>query len=94
MKPPTKAPASPTDTPVRTPPDTAERVKAFIGDIARPFAIYVTSGAASVATIMVAFRTDNGTDAALLIGAVYAGLGALYAARAWENTKTAHPSQE
>jgi hypothetical protein len=90
MKAPTKAPASPTDTPVRTPPDTAERVKAFIGDIARPFAIYVTSGAASVATIMVAFRTDNGTDAALLIAAVYAGLGTLYGFKAWEVRGNGH----
>ena len=94
MKPPTKPPASPTDTPVRSPPDTAERVKAFIGDIARPFAIYVTSGSAAIATVMVAFRTDNGTDAALLIGAVYAGVGALYGFKAWENTKTGHPTQE
>ncbi len=83
-----KPPPHPADTPVQNPPSKADVVKSFIGDLARPFAIYVTSGAASIATVMVAFRTENGTDAALLIGAVYAGLGALYAARAWENTKT------
>lgn len=78
-----------TDTPVTTnPPSSSDRVKAFIGDLARPLAIIMTSGAASIATVMVAYRTENGNDAAILMGAVYAGVSALYIGKAWENTRT------
>lgn len=87
-----------TDTPVqpRTFPPTPkiEVIKAFIGDLARPFAIYVTSGAAAVATIMVANRTENGTDAAILLGAVFAGVGAIYTAKSWEVAKTGKQAAE
>lgn len=87
-----------TDTPLQpasSPPvPRSEIVKAFIGDLARPFAIYVTSGAAAIATVMVAARTENGTDAAILLGAVFAGVGALYTAKAWEVAKTGKQAAE
>lgn len=72
----------------------SEVIKAFIGDLARPFAIYVTSGAAAIATVMVASRTENGTDAAILLGAVFAGVGALYTAKSWEVAKTGKQAAE
>jgi len=80
------------DTPIAPkgfpPPSRADQVKSFIGDLARPFAIYVTSGAAALATGTIAFKNDDGfSAAAIFIGAVYAGVGALYGAKAWEVAK-------
>lgn len=83
-----------TDTPVTRPLTKGERVKIFIGDLARPFAIYTSSAAASIATVMVAARTENGTDAAILMGAVYAGVSALYVGKAWENAKAGKQAAE
>ena len=72
----------------------SEVVKAFIGDLARPFAIYVTSAAAAIATVLVAFRTEDGADAALLLAAAFAGVGALYGAKSWEVAKTGKQAAE
>jgi hypothetical protein len=87
-------PAAPVqgDTPIAPksfpPPSMMDQWKAFIGDLARPFAIYATSGAAALATVAIAFKNDDGfSAAAIFIGAVYAGVGALYAGKAWENVK-------
>jgi len=83
-----------TDTPARRdtfpPIPPSERIKAFIGDLARPFAIYVTSGAAAIATVAIAYKNSDGfSAAAIFIGAVYAGVGALYVGKAWENSQKA-----
>lgn len=87
-----------TDTPTQAmtypPPPRSEVIKAFIGDLARPFAIYVTSAAAAIATVLVAFRTENGTDASILLAAVFAGVGALYGAKSWEVAKTGKQAAE
>ena len=80
--------------PIANPPSRTDTLKAFIGDLARPFAIYVTSAAASVATVMVAARTQDGNDAAFLIGAVFVGVGGLYGAKAWEVAKTGKQAAE
>ena len=80
--------------PTTNPPSKADVIKSFVGDLARPFAIYVTSASAAIATVMVAFRTQDGTDAAILMGAVFAGVGALYGAKAWEITKTGKQAAE
>lgn len=77
-----------TDTPVTYPVSRLERVKAFIGDLARPFAIIATSAAASIATVIVSTRTENGNDGAILIGAIFVGVAALYGAKSWEVAKT------
>ena len=78
-----------TDTPPAIfPVDRLERIKTFIGDLARPFAIIVTSGGAAWATVVVAYRVENGNDGAILMGAIFAGVGALYIGKAWEAVKT------
>lgn len=66
----------------------SERLAWFIGETARPFAIIVTSIAAAVATVLVAMRTENGNDAAILMAAIFSGVGALYIGKAWEAVKT------
>lgn len=84
-----------TDTPPTIfPVDRLERIKAFIGDLARPFAIIVTSLSASIATVIVSTRTENGNDGAILIGAIFVGVAALYGAKSWEVTKTSKQAAE
>lgn len=58
-------------------------IAAFIAETARPFAIIVTSIAAARAIVIIAHKIGVG-EAALYIGAVLAGLGALYFGKAWE----------
>lgn len=72
------------------PPSRLEQWKAAIGDLARPFAIYVSAISAGWATIAIAYRVQSPTleSAAIFIGAIYAGLGVLYGAKAWEVAKT------
>ncbi len=83
-----------TDTPIQPPATRLERVKSFIGDLARPFAIIATSFAASWATIVIAYRVQNGNDGAIFIGGVFTGVGALYIGKAWEVAKTGKQSAE
>lgn len=84
-----------TDTPPTIfPVDRLERIKTFIGDLARPFAIIVTSGGAAWATVVVAYRVENGNDGAILMGAIFAGVSALYIGKAWEVAKTGKQSAE
>ena len=66
---------------------TSDEFKGLVADLARPFAIIVTSASAAVATVQVALRVTTFGEAALFIGAVYAGVAALYTAKAWENAK-------
>lgn len=76
-----------TDTPIHAqtfpPVPTSERVKAFIGDLARPFAVMATSGAAAAAIVIIAQKTTSG-DGAVFVAAVFAGVGAIYGAKSWE----------
>jgi len=77
-----------TDTPVvprEVPPiPTSEMVKAFIGDLARPFAIIATSYAAAHATVVIASKVENGNDGAIFAGAYFLGVATLYGAKAIE----------
>lgn len=66
----------------------------FIGQIARPFAIIATSFAASWASIVASYRVENGNDGAILLGAVFAGVGALYIGKAWEIAKASKHDAE
>lgn len=81
-----------TDTPMNPrevpPVPTSERVKAFIGDLARPFAIIVTSYAAAHATIVIASKVENGNDGAIFAGAYFLGVATLYGAKAIEAINT------
>ena len=87
-----------TDTPIasrETPPvHMSERVKAFIGDLARPFAIVSTSFAASWATIVIAGKVENGNDGAIFAGAYFLGLGTLYLGKAVEAINTARARRD
>jgi len=40
------------------------------------------------ATIVIAYRVENGDDGSILIGGVFAGVGALYIGKAWEIAKS------
>lgn len=59
-------------------------VAAFVGEIARPFAIIIISIGSYRAIVIVANKVSTGEGAAMFIGAVLAGLGALYFGKAWE----------
>lgn len=83
-----------TDTPPIQPVNRLERIKVFIGDLARPFAIISTSLAASWASIVTAYRVSDGSDAAVLMGAIFAGVSALYLGKAWEVAKVAKSDAE
>lgn len=65
-----------------------DQVKMFVGDLARPFAIISTSFAASWATIVIAYRVENGNDGAILAGAYFLGVGTLFGAKAVEAINT------
>ena len=72
-------------------PDT---LKGFIGELARPFAIISTSAAASWATVVVAYKVQDGNDGAIFIGGVFAGVGALYIGKAVEVFKSNRAAAE
>lgn len=71
-----------------------DQIKTFIADIARPFAIISTSAAASFATISISARVTGGESGAIFLTAVYAGVGALYVGKAFENTRIAGHNAE
>lgn len=66
----------------------------FIGEIARPLAIVFTSFSASWAVVEVAAKVENGNDGALFIGAVFAGVGAIYIGKSVEVFKKHQASAE
>jgi len=61
-----------------------DQFKAFVGDLARPYAIWAGATSASVATVIVALKVDGFEAAGIFIGAAWAGVGALYGAKAFE----------
>jgi hypothetical protein len=87
-----------TDTPLNsreTPPvAVSERVKGFIGDLARPFAIIATSYAAAHATIVISSKVENGNDGAIFAGAYFLGVATLYGAKAVEAINTARARRD
>ena len=91
--------AQQTDTPinmVRSPPvSKMELTKAFLGDLARPFAIISTSAGATFATITLALRDGVELNAAaVFMGAVFLGVGTLYGAKSLENANVSkHQAQ-
>lgn len=80
-----------TDTPIvsrEVPPvPKSEMVKAFIGDLARPFALYASGAGTAVATVIGAMKCDDGTQASLVIGAAGLILGGMYGVKEWGNTR-------
>lgn len=73
------------------PPSAIGEVKVLIADLARPFAIYATSFSVSWATIdighSVAKRAGSFAEAAIYVTAIFAGVAALYGAKAWEKSQ-------
>lgn len=69
-------------------------VKSFIADLARPFAIYTTSGAAAWATVDIAARVNSGEAGAMFMAVILGGVSALYVGKAFENTRIAGHSAE
>lgn len=83
-------PVTPRDVP---PVPKSEMVKSFIGDLARPFAIYSTSLSAAIATVIVALKVEDGNDGAIALGAVGVLVLGIYGAKAWEVAKVAVSGQ-
>lgn len=71
-----------------------ERVVAALGNLARPFAIYVTSAASAWGVVIVARQVENGSDGAIFFGAVGVLIGLLIGARAVENINAVKRSAE
>lgn len=65
----------------------SERLAWFIGETARPLAIMVSSFAASIASVIVATKVENGNDGAILIAAIFGGAGVFYGFKAVETWK-------
>lgn len=78
----------PTDTPINPaypPAPMMERVKALVGDLARPFAIIGTTIGFNTALVTVAQKLGpDASAAAIFIGAAGGILATLYGAKAWE----------
>jgi hypothetical protein len=87
----TDTPPNPREVP---PVHTSERIKSFIGDLARPFAIISTSFAASWATIAISHKVENGNDGAIFAGAYFLGVGTLYLGKAVEAINTARARRD
>lgn len=62
----------------------SEKLAWFIGEVSRPLSIMAASFAASVSSVIVATRVENGNDGAILMGAIFAGVGTLYGFKAVE----------
>lgn len=77
--------------PIPYPPSNWDQAKVFLADVARPFAIVATSSAVSIATVdighAVAKRAGSFAEAAIYVTAIFAGLAALYGAKAWEKSQ-------
>jgi len=71
-----------------------ERIKAFVGDLARPFAIIATSFSAAWATIVISSKVENGNDGAIFAGAYFLGVATLYGAKAVEAINTARTRRD
>ena len=77
---------------------TLDQFKGLCADLARPASILVTSISAAVTPVIVVWRIAPDRleliAAAALVGAHYAGLGALYWGKSWEQAKVAGQNAE
>lgn len=79
--------------PTSFPPSPSDLVKAFIADLARPYAVYAVGTATSIAIVRLAWII-TGSEAAVYIGAVGIIILGLYGAKVYENTKAAKHDAE
>ena len=80
----TEKPDKPTDQPLQPPASHLERWTAALGNLARPFVLYAASLSSAIATCSVVFKEMDLTAGAIFIGASWAGVAALYGAKAIE----------
>ncbi|MBJ7410112.1 MAG: hypothetical protein JHD15_07060 [Phenylobacterium sp.] len=77
---------------------TLDGFKGMVADLARPFSILVTSLSAAVTPVIIVIRVAPDRldliGAAALVGAHFAGLGALYWGKSWEQAKVAGQNAE
>lgn len=77
---------------------TLDQFKGLCADLARPASILVTSISAAVTPVIIVWRIAPDRleliAAAALVGAHYAGLGALYWGKSWEQAKLAGQNAE
>lgn len=77
---------------------TLDQFKGLLADLARPTSIVVTSISAAVTPVIIVWRIAPDRleliAAAALVGAHYAGLGALYWGKAWEQAKVSGQNAE
>lgn len=69
-------------------------MKAFIADLARPFAIYATAVANGWASVVIAYKVTGSEGGALVLGATGLTLTGLYAGKVIENYRTAASNAE
>jgi hypothetical protein len=80
----TDTPPNPREVP---PVSRLEATKSFIGDLARPFALYATGAGTAVATVIGAMKCEDGIQAAAVITAAGVVLGGMYGLKEWGNTR-------
>lgn len=73
-----------TDAPTQQPAEWLERWIAALGNLARPFVLYVASGSSAISTILIVIQRMDLIAGAAFIAASWAGVGVLYGAKAAE----------
>lgn len=77
---------------------TWDTFKHLVGELARPFSIIATSFSAAVVPVVIVWRIAperlDLVAAAAFVGALYAGVGALYWGKAWEQAKVSGQAAE
>lgn len=65
-----------------------DRISWFMGETARPYSLFAAATSSFVATILTAIYNPN-AEGAFFVAACWAGVGALYHSKAWEEQKKA-----
>jgi hypothetical protein len=73
-----------TDTPVQPPAARFERVVSALGNLARPYVLYVAATSSAIATLAVVFKEMDLNAGAIFVGANWSGVALLYGAKALE----------
>lgn len=73
---------------------TLDAAKVFIADLARPFALYAMGLSSAWATVVISKKVEDGSDGALVVGAIGITLAAIYAGKAIEETRKSGHSAE
>lgn len=66
-----------------------EPIVSAIGNLARPYTLVAAATSSAIATVALAFRTVDLIAAAAFVAATWAGVGALYGAKAMEESSKA-----